>query len=198
MIIAEQPVNVAVITGPVGAGKSTVAAALADHLASVDHPHALVDQDYLRWIHPQPVNDPFSAQLGLRNLGAIWPNFTATGIRTLILADVVENRSQIVEYQEAMPGSTVTVVRLNVPMSIIMRRLLGRESPETIDWYRRRAPELQMIMEQGEVEDVLINVGERTPAAVALEIGERLRLAGCTACETGRSAVRDSLAEWHP
>lgn len=170
MTIPDHPVSVLVITGPVGSGKSTVAAAISERLSAIGQRHAVVDQDYLRWVHPEPPDDPFGARLGLRNLAAIWPNFMALEIEALILADVVEDRSQIALYQQAMPGAAVTVVRLDVPMSIIMRRLDGRESASSIDWYRHRAPDLQMIMERNKVEDVLVAVGERTPDEVAAEI----------------------------
>jgi predicted kinase len=88
----------------------------------------------------------------------------------------VENRAQRAEYERAMPGTDVTIIRLNVPLAVIVRRLEGRESDASIDWYRHRAPELQGIMERGEVEDVLIDVGERTPREVAAEIADRMGL----------------------
>jgi adenylylsulfate kinase len=165
-----------VLTGPVGAGKSTVAGALSDLLTSHEIRHAVIDQDYLRWVHPHPEGDRFGMQLGLRNLAAIWPNLRETGLACILLADVVEERAQIAEYQRAMPGTEVTVIRLDVPLPIILHRLEGRESETTIDWYRHRAPELQGIMERGDVEDMLIDVGERTPQEIAHEIARRTGL----------------------
>jgi hypothetical protein len=58
-------------------------------------------------------------------------------------------------------------------MPVILERLNGRESDESIDWFRKRAPELQAIMEAGAVEDTLIDAGTRTPSDIALEIVER-------------------------
>ena len=168
-----------VITGPVGAGKSTTANALSELLGQRGIRHAVIDQDYLRWVHPHPEGDRFGMRLGLRNLAAIWPNLRATGLDCVILADVVEDRAQVAEYEAAMPGTAVTVVRLDVPMSIIVHRLEGRESDSTIDWYRHRAPELQGIMERGRVEDLLIDVGARPPHDVAREIARRAGLVEC-------------------
>jgi energy-coupling factor transporter ATP-binding protein EcfA2 len=165
-----------VITGPVGAGKSTTASALSELLSQHEIRHAVIDEDYLRWVYPHPEGDRFGMQLGLRNLAAIWPNLRETGLACIILADVVEDRAQVAEYEAAMPGTTVTVVRLDVPMPIIIRRLEGRESDTTIDWYRHRAPELQGIMERGRVEDLLIDVGDRPPHDVAREIALRTHL----------------------
>ena len=169
-------IPVLVITGPVGAGKSTVAAALSGVLEAHAVPHAMIDQDHLRWVWPNPPGDRFAVRLGLRNLAAIWPNYRASGIDCLILADVVEDRAQVDDYEAVLPGARVSVVRLDVPLPLILRRLEGRESAATIDWYRHRAPELQGIMERGQVEDLLVDVGERAPHDVALEIARRTGL----------------------
>src|SRR5699024_1692067 len=89
--------------------------------------HAVIDMDYLRWVDPEPDGDQFGARLGYRNLAAIWPNLMDVGIRCVLIADVVESRGQIREYENAMPGASVTIVRLDVPMSELLRRLEGRE-----------------------------------------------------------------------
>lgn len=165
-----------VVTGPVGSGKSTVAAELSRQLEIREVPHALIDMDYLRWVYPAPPRDAFAEGLGNRNLAAIWPNIRATSPRCVILADVVERRGRLEEYRRLMPGTDVTVVRLDVPMNLIHRRLRQREHPEALDWYLRRAPELQQIMEREEVGDMVIDVGTRPPDDIAIEILQRLSL----------------------
>lgn len=165
-----------VITGPVGSGKSTTMDAISERLERQSILHAAIDMDYLRWVHPHPPGDPFGAQLGYRNLAAIWPNLLGAGTRCVLLADVVESRNQVAEYTSALPGTDVTVVRLDVPLPVVLRRPEGRESESTIAWYRHRAPELQGIMERESVGDIVIDVGERAPADVAQEILKRLHL----------------------
>jgi hypothetical protein len=105
----------------------------------------------------------------------VWTNIRETGPRCLIVADVVEDRVQsLADYRAALPGTEITIVRLAVPMPVILDRLEGRETPESIAWYRDRAPELQGIMERGSVEDVLIDAGRRTARDIAEEIIERV------------------------
>lgn len=166
--------HVLVVTGPVGAGKSTVAAEISRQLELGDVPHALIDMDYLRWVYPTPAHDAFAEGLGNRNLAAIWPNIRDTAPRYVLLADVVEWRGRVEEYRALMPGTDVTVVRLNVPMDLIHHRLRQRERPEAVDWYLARAPELQDIMEREHVADLVIDVGHRTPEKIAREILERV------------------------
>jgi hypothetical protein len=169
-----------VVTGPVGAGKSTTVAAVSEELERLSIPHAAVDMDHLRWIYPRPEGDRFATQIGYRNLATIWPNFREVGVACVVLADVVESRDQTRVYEAAMPGTSVTVVRLDVPMPEIERRLQGRESEATIAWYLHRAPELRGIMEREGVGDIVIDVssasGTRQPADVAREIIERTEI----------------------
>jgi guanylate kinase len=162
-----------VVTGPVGAGKSTTMAAISEELERLHIPHAVVDMDYLRWLYPRPEGDRFAVELGYRNLAAIWPNFRERDVACVVLADVVETRDQVRAYEEAMPGTSVTVVRLDVPMPELERRLQGRESEATIAWYLDRAPELRGIMEREGIGDIVIDVGTRQPTDVAREIIER-------------------------
>lgn len=169
-------VPVVVVTGPVGAGKSTVAAALCEVLAARDVRTAYVDMDYLRWLHPAHAHDRFSSRLGFRNLAAIWPNLLAAGASCVVLADVVEDMAQRAMYEELMPGSVVSIVRLNVPLGLIHQRLASRESGDDLEWHRQRAPELQGIMEAAAIGDLVIEVGPRDPADVATDIANRLGL----------------------
>jgi shikimate kinase len=169
----KERIPVLVITGPVGSGKSTIVSALSEELERLAIQHAAIDMDHLRWVYPNPPGDAFAAQLGYRNLAAIWPNLQIVPLQCVLLADVVESRAQVDDYAAAMPGSDVIVVRLEVPMPLIMERLEARESEHSLAWYRSRAPELQAIMEREQVADLVIDVGQRSPADVALEILRR-------------------------
>lgn len=165
-----------VVTGPVGAGKTTTVDALSTLLGAVPLRHVAIDMDHLRWVYPEPEGDRFGALLGYRNLAAIWPNLLEVGVRCAILADVVESREQVRAYEAAMPGAEVTVVRLHVAPEEIARRLHDRETPESIAWYLRRAPELQGIMEREGVGDIVVDVGTHDPLAIAREIMEKTGL----------------------
>lgn len=173
----EDPVTpVVVITGPVGVGKSTVARALTDLLAEHAVRTAMVDMDYLRWLYPAHPDDRFSAYLGFRNLAAIWPNLLEAGASCVVLADVVEDMAQRETYKHLMPGSVVTIVRLNVPLDLVAQRLANRETGADLEWSLHRAPELQEIMERVGVGDLILDVGSRLPQAVATEIAHHLTL----------------------
>ena len=78
------------ITGTVGAGKTSVAEAAGELLAERRTPHAVIDLDGLRRFWPAPEDDPFSLGLTLRNLRDVARNFLNAGARRLVLAGVVE------------------------------------------------------------------------------------------------------------
>ncbi len=165
-----------VITGTVGVGKSTVMRAVSEALEARGIRHAGIDQDYLRWVFPAPEGDRFAAQLGLRNLAAIWPNLRELGLSCVLVADVVEHSSQCAQYETAMPGTRATVIRLIVPMPLILRRLEGRETGESLAWSQHRAPELHGLQEREKVGDLVIDVGDRRPHGIAGEIVRKLEL----------------------
>jgi predicted kinase len=170
-----QPVPVIVITGPVGAGKTTVMEAMSALLEARGVCHAAIDQDALRMVRPRPPGDRFGVRVGYGNLQAIWPNLLQAGITCAAIADVVEDRAEALAfYAEAMPGAAVTIVRLDVPLDLVHARLAQRErTPAGLAWSQARAPELQAIMERAGVEDVLVEVGSRSPEEVALDVLQR-------------------------
>ena len=163
-------VPVLVVTGPVGVGKTTVAAALSELLQRTRIPHAVIDMDALRWCSPSPAHDPFHTALGLQNLAAVWPNYRAAGAERLILVDIVESREEVGRYEEAVPGTGIVVVRLRALVPTIWHRLEGREVGEGLAWHRRRAVELVTQMEDAQVEDLLVDTDGRTVADIVQEI----------------------------
>ncbi|HEU4966351.1 MAG TPA: adenylyl-sulfate kinase [Candidatus Saccharimonadales bacterium] len=51
-------IQVLIITGPVGVGKSSTAMAVSEILQDRAISHAVVDMDYLRSAYPRPEHDP--------------------------------------------------------------------------------------------------------------------------------------------
>jgi chloramphenicol 3-O-phosphotransferase len=167
------PVPVLVITGPVGVGKTTVAAAVDELLGAAGVAHALVDLDWLRWCSPSPADDPFHIALGLRNLAAVWAGYRAAGAGRLILVDVVEARADLDGYRAAVPGAGILVVRLRAALPTIQQRLQGRETGASLEWYHSRAAVLASQMDRDQVEDLLVDTEGRTPQEIAAEIVAR-------------------------
>ena len=163
-------VPVMLITGPPGAGKTTVAMEISELLDQARVPHALIDLDSLRWCYPRPAHDPFQVKLALKNLAAVWTNFQATGATRLVLADVLEVREDVDKFCIAVPDGKFFVVRLQTPVTTLVSRLKGREIGSGLDRMLSRAAELAGQMEEAKVEDLLVNTEGKSVTAVAHEV----------------------------
>jgi broad-specificity NMP kinase len=168
-------VPVLVITGPVGVGKTTVAAAISELFSEHGLAHAVIDQDWLRWCLPNPPHDPFHVALGLKNLAAVWANYRAAGAGHLIIADVVEAQADLTHYRSAVPGAVITVVRLDATLPTIHARLARRDTGDSLEWHRNRAAELLLLMEQNAIGDLRIDTEGKTEHEVACEIVRRVQ-----------------------
>jgi len=170
---------VVIITGPVGVGKTTTAEALGELLIEHDIPHTMIDMDALTWTYPRPAGDRFNARLGLRNLADVTKNGRENGSTRLIVAGVIEARSDRDDYRNVIPGAEVTVVRLVAPIERIRKRIVlrsssGAGSEAGVAWEKDRAAELIAIMDAADVADFSIETTDREPRDVAREIAEWL------------------------
>ncbi len=163
-------VPLVIITGSVGVGKTTVATEISELLEQAEIAHAFVDLDALRWCYPRRPDDRFSVGLGMKNLAAIWTNFCEYGAASLVVADVIETRSELDRYRAAIPGADIFVVRLTASLDTLAERLKQRELGVGLAWHLQRAPELSAIMERNRVEDLLVATDGKTVTQVAKEI----------------------------
>jgi predicted kinase len=165
-------VPVLLVTGPIGVGKTAVLHEADELLIAADAHHATVELEELaRCWHRM---DRARAALVYRNLAAVWSNFAAAGASRLLLAGLVETRSDLRLVSEAVPGAAITVVRLQAPVSVLEQRIRLREpgAPEdNIDGARWWTEHL----DEARPEDHLVETADRPVGDVAREV---LQLAG--------------------
>jgi predicted kinase len=159
------------LTGTVGAGKSTTADHVGELLAERGVPHAVVDLDELRRSWPAPPGDPFQQDLELENLRAVAGVYRRRGAARLVLAGVLEDRAARAAYAAAV-GVPLTVCRLRLDVPAVRDRLDVRHagSPSVLAWHRHRAGELHAILEDARVEDAVVDVEGLAPAEVAASV----------------------------
>ncbi|MSQ24027.1 MAG: hypothetical protein EXR58_05690 [Chloroflexi bacterium] len=169
-----QIVPTLLLTGPPGAGKTTIGAEISTLLHDPPVPHAFIDLDMLSWCFPPPRNDRFQQKLALRNLRDVWKNDATAGATHLVIARVLESRDELEGYAWAVPKAAITVIRLSAPIDILQDRLWHRYSglgaARDATWHVERAAELAPLMEKEAVEDLLVETDGRTPREIAQEI----------------------------
>lgn len=115
-------IDVLVLHGSPGSGKTTLSQTLAELLRTADVANAVIDLDQLSLVHPSPrrsfAND---------NLRAIWPNFVALGDLKVVIPAVVADEDELVQLRAAVPGSSFAVCELTAPLDVLRDRLTARE-----------------------------------------------------------------------
>ncbi len=159
------------LTGTVGAGKTTTADAVGLLLEAASVPHAIIDLDEIRRLWPKPPSDPFASEVELRNVESLASNYLAAGADRLVLAGVCETWTQRRRYESAVAVPLV-VCRLHAPPDALTARLRDRhrDEPTELAWHLDRAPELDAILDAAGVADAGVATELRTPLEVASEV----------------------------
>jgi adenylylsulfate kinase len=92
-------------------------------------------------------------------------------VRRLVLSGVIERRSDLVRYEDAV-GMRVTVVRLRAEPDVLNQRLSARHAidPTGLTWHLARAGELDNILDDAHVTDHEIHIGARGPESIAADV----------------------------
>jgi len=166
------PVPVLVISGSLGSGKTAVLSEASDLLKEAGIAHAAVDLDWLSIMHP--TQERYGEQLMIANLAAVWPVYAAAGAERLLVARVVEDRSQLRRYREAVPGAEPIVCRLTTPIETMQERIRTREPGMFLAQAIARSAALDDILDRSRAEDFTVDNGEgRSIGDVAREVLSR-------------------------
>ena len=161
-----------VISGGLGSGKTTVLSKASDLLAKAGVAHAAIDLDWLTIMYPLQGN--YGQQLMLKNLAAIWPVYAVAGAERLLVARVVEDRSELQYYREAVSGAEPIVYRLTASAKTMRERLHVREPGMFQAEALARSEELADILESARAEDFTVdNDRERPFTEVTREVLSR-------------------------
>jgi len=111
-----------ILTGPPGAGTTSVLTALSDTLSDADVPHAAVEVEALRCTHP-----PLTLKEEMHLLHTVCGLFRDSGHRALIIARTIEDDDEIAAMLGAIDPDDHLVVRLEAHPATLVARILARE-----------------------------------------------------------------------
>lgn len=164
------PVRVIVITGSMGAGKTTVMAEASDILTAADIAHAAIDMDALGVAH---VPAAASFDLAYRNLASVWANYAAAGVTRLLLAEAVESRDELDRIARAIPESEVVVCRLTAPRQTMEQRVRVREPGRLQASFVARVADLDACLDAAHLEDFRLDNDDTPVTDTARALLER-------------------------
>lgn len=89
------------ITGPAGVGKSTLCWEMSAQLAAAEVAHAVIETDELDRVYPRPTSQdlnriqPGTIDVSTINLAAIWSTYRALGHTRLVMSGVMMHLTSI-------------------------------------------------------------------------------------------------------
>ena len=163
------------LNGTVGAGKSTIAAALSVLMTESGRHHAVIDLGHIRRAWPAPEGDRFNHELELLNLRDLVVNYRNAGIEHFILAGVVEQATEVPRFEAALRCRGLLLCRLDADGATLIRRLSLRhaDNPTELDWHLRRAGELAAILQRAAIDHVVVDASGDAPMVTAREVMQK-------------------------
>jgi hypothetical protein len=151
------------ITGPAGVGKSTLCWEMNARLAAAKVGHAVIETDELDRVFPRPALEeldriqPGTTDVSSINLAAIWSTYRALGHTRLIVSGVMVHldfdRRWILA---AIPDAQITVVRMLATEPTLLGRLAQREIGSGADEQVRRSLRQARRMAGEQAEGVIV------------------------------------------
>ena len=162
-------VDVLVLHGSPGSGKTTLSRAIAECLRTADMAHAVIDLDDLCMVHPYP-----RRSFARENLRAIWPNYAAIPDLKLVIPSVIADEDERGLLRAAVPGARFVVCELTAPQAVLKDRVTAREPNESwqsrlrdfVDLYHRRT-------DLGRIRDFQVSTHDRSVEEAAREVVEK-------------------------
>jgi hypothetical protein len=157
-----------IITGSMGAGKTSVLGEASDILKLRQITHAAVDLDGFGLACLPAVAD--NNELMYRNLQCICNNYAGLDVKRLLVARAVETRGELEVCRKTVSAAKTFVCRLTASIETMEERVRRRELGIAQRDYVARVAELNAILDRAQLEDFTVNGENRSITEVAHEV----------------------------
>lgn len=157
-----------IITGTMGAGKTSVLAEASDILALRHVPHAAIDLDALGLAYLPSLAENNAVMY--RNLQCVCKNYAAIGVERLLLARAMEGHAELELCRGIISATNTVVCRLTATIEAMEQRVKMRESGALQRDYVARVTELNAILDRARLEDFTLSNENRSLTDVAHEM----------------------------
>jgi hypothetical protein len=157
-----------IITGSMGAGKTSVLAEASDILALRHIVHAAIDLDALGLAHLPSANGNDGAMY--RNLKSVCENYASLGVTRILLARAMEDRAELELCRGVVTAANTQVCRLTAGIHTMQQRVKMRESGVLQREYVNRVAILDAILDRAQLEDFAVINANRPLSDVAQEM----------------------------
>jgi predicted ABC-type ATPase len=157
-----------IITGTMGAGKTSVLGEASDILALRGIVHAAIDLDALGLAHLPSAADGDGVMY--RNLQSVCENYSSLGVKRLLLARAIEDCAELERCRGIVAASNTAVCRLTASIETMKQRVKQRESGVSRGNYVARVAKLNTILERAQLENFAITNENRQLNEVAHEL----------------------------
>lgn len=157
-----------IITGTMGAGKTTVLGEASDILAERHIVHAAIDLDGLGLAHlPAGAR---SDGVMYDNLRSVCGNYASSGVRRFLVARAIEHDDELKLCRDIIPAADTVVCRLIASTEAMTRRVEARDLGISRQEYIARVSALNVILDLARLEDFAVTNENRSLTDVALEM----------------------------
>jgi hypothetical protein len=157
-----------IITGGMGAGKTSVLGEASDILTLHHIAHAAIDVDALGLTYLATPTGNDGVMYG--NLRAVCNNYASLGVTRFLLARALENRAELDLCRAIVSGANTAVCRLAASIETMEQRVKMRESGVSQQEYVSRVAELNAILDRTRLEDFCLTSENRSLTEVAHEM----------------------------
>lgn len=159
------------LTGTVGSGKTALAVEVGAVLGRRDVGVAVVDLDWLGWVHGAHAEP---SDLILDNLEAILPNFLSAGVTRFVLVRMIRRRAETAALKKALGDGSLTVVRVAAAPDVIEQRLRRRDTGAELEEHLVEHSAMTAALDEARLEDIRVENDHRPISEVAAELVDRL------------------------